>query len=261
MKQNISRAVALLVALAVTVPLASAAPPGADAAADPTRPIYHLVSPLGEPHVADPNFAIFWKGRYHLFFICQGYAHVSSLDMVHWHPHSPFHGPLCSGGIFVNKEGRPTVITTSAWQNGKLVLYTALDDNLEKWSAPVAIEWAIRPGQDIRQMICWDPEIWVEGGTTYALQGVYPLATGKEATLVKSTDQKHWQYVGPFMTREMPDVMRSTTAAQRTRTFPARTSSSLATSGCCSASATFADAATTWASGRTRSSHRNFMDG
>ena len=95
------------------------------------------------------------------------------------------------------------------------MLYTALDDNLEKWSAPVAIESTIRPGQDVSKMVCWDPEIWVEGGTTYALQGVYPLVTGKEATLVKSTDQKHWQYVGPFMTREMPNVMRSTTAARK----------------------------------------------
>ena len=89
--------------------------------ADHTRPIYHLISPESGAHVADPNFAIFWKGRYHLFFICSGYAHVSSVDLIHWRWHPEFHGPLCSGGIFVNKDGRPTVITTSGvaeWEDG-----------------------------------------------------------------------------------------------------------------------------------------------
>ena len=183
--------------------------------ADHTRPIYHLISQEGSAHVADPNFAFFWKGRYHLFFICDGYAHVSSLDLIHWRWHPNFHGPLCSGGIFVNKDGRPTVITTSAWQNGKMVLYSALDDDLDTWSAPVPIEPRVSPHQDASKMVCWDPDIWSEGNTTYALQGVFPLGVGKEATLFKSTDQKNWEYVGPFMTREMPEVMRNTEVARK----------------------------------------------
>jgi sucrose-6-phosphate hydrolase SacC (GH32 family) len=179
--------------------------------ADQTRPIYHLLSPLGGAHVADPNFAFFWKGKYHLFFIStSGYAHVSSLDLVHWRWHPNFHGPLCSGGIFVNKEGRPTVITTSGWQNGKPVLYSALDDDLETWAAPIPIEPQVRPDQDVKKMVCWDPEIWTDANTTYALQGVFPLELGKESTLLKSTDQKNWEYVGPFMSREMPGVLQST---------------------------------------------------
>ena len=64
-------------------------------------------------------------------------------------------------------------------------------------------------------MVCWDPDIWSEGNTTYALQGVFPLGVGKEATLFKSTDQKNWEYVGPFMTREMPEVMRNTEVARK----------------------------------------------
>ena len=183
--------------------------------ADRTRPTYHLISPNDRAHVADPNFAIFWKGRYHLFFISSGYAHVSSVDLIHWRWHPEFHGPLCSGGIFVNKDGRPTAITTSAWENGKMVLYTALDDDLDTWSAPVPIEPRVSPDQDASKMVCWDPEIWSEGNTTYALQGVHPLSLGKEATLFKSTDQKNWEYVGPFMTREMPEVMRNTEVARK----------------------------------------------
>lgn len=182
---------------------------------DPTRPTYHLMSPKGNAHVADPNFAIFWKGKYHLFFICDGYAHVSSTDLVHWRYHSTMHGPVCSGGIFLNKDGMPTIITTSGWQNGKLVLFSALDNDLEKWSAPIPIEPKVRPGQDDSMMICWDPDAWVDGNTTYALQGVHPLVVGKEATLMKSTDLKHWEFVGPFMTREMPEVMRNTKVARK----------------------------------------------
>ena len=182
--------------------------------ADHTRPIYHLLSPLAGGHGADPNFAFFWKGKYHLFFIGGSwYAHVSSLDLVHWRWHPNFHGPLCSGGIFVNKDGRPTIITTSAWENGKLVLYSALDDDLETWAEPVPIEPQVRPDQEVNKMVCWDPEIWTEGNTTYALQGVFPLGVGKEATLMKSTDQKNWEYVGLFMSREMPDVQRNTEVA------------------------------------------------
>jgi sucrose-6-phosphate hydrolase SacC (GH32 family) len=184
--------------------------------ADHTRPIYHLISPEGGAHVADPNFAFFWKGKYHLFFIARsGYAHVSSVDLVHWRWHPNFHGPLCSGGIFVNKDGRPTIITTSAWENGKLVLYSALDDDLETWAEPVPIEPQVRPDQEVSKMVCWDPEIWTEGNTSYALQGVFPLGVGKEATLMKSTDQKNWEYVGPFMSREMPDVQRNTEVARK----------------------------------------------
>ena len=179
--------------------------------ADHTRPTYHLISPLPGHHCADPNYAIFWKGRYHLMFISHGgMAHVSSVDMVHWRWHRNMSGPLCSGGIIVNKDGRPMLISTSAWNNGKPVLFTALDDELDTWSQPIPVEVKVQPGQDVSKMVCWDPEIWVDGDTTYAVQGVHPLIIGKEATLMKSTDQKTWEYVGPFMSREMPGVLQST---------------------------------------------------
>jgi hypothetical protein len=67
---------------------------------DPTRPVYHLVSQSKRSHIADPNFAFYWKGRYHLFYITvrngvtkkRNFAHVSSTDMVHWkhHPETNF---------------------------------------------------------------------------------------------------------------------------------------------------------------------------
>jgi sucrose-6-phosphate hydrolase SacC (GH32 family) len=80
--------------------------------ADHTRPIYHLLSQSKDEHVADPNFAFFWKGKYHPFYITGGgFAHVSSVDMVRWrfHPNLPFGG--LSGTMFLNRDGIPTMIT------------------------------------------------------------------------------------------------------------------------------------------------------
>ena len=64
------------------------------------------------------------------------------------------------------------------------------DDDLVNWSGPVVIEPKVRPGQDGSRISNWDPETWVIGNTTYALQGVYPLKTGTEASLMKSTDHE-----------------------------------------------------------------------
>ena len=59
---------------------------------DPHRPGYHFVIPEGQAMPFDPNGAIFWKGRYHLFYIFQdkrghNWGHVSSTDLFHWRHH------------------------------------------------------------------------------------------------------------------------------------------------------------------------------
>jgi sucrose-6-phosphate hydrolase SacC (GH32 family) len=60
--------------------------------ADPHRPTYHITTPEGLCAPFDPNGALFWKGRYHLFYIVQTeaghcWAHISSHDLVHWRHH------------------------------------------------------------------------------------------------------------------------------------------------------------------------------
>lgn len=100
------------------------------------------------------------------------------------------------------------LVSTSAWKDGKPVLFTALDDDLDTWSKPIPVEVTHRPCQDVSKMVCWDPELFTNDDTTYVLQGVHPEIACKEASLLKSTDQKNWEYVGPFMSREMPDVAR-----------------------------------------------------
>ena len=54
---------------------------------DPHRPTYHFVNPEGRGMPFDPNGAIFWNGRYHLFYIFQdhrgdGWGHASSRDLL-----------------------------------------------------------------------------------------------------------------------------------------------------------------------------------
>jgi sucrose-6-phosphate hydrolase SacC (GH32 family) len=112
-----------------------------------------------------------------------------------------------SGGCFLNKEGIPTIIYND-YGVGKNQLASASDDDLEKWSTAWPIEPTIRPGQDANLISTWDPDAWLEGDTYYALFGGHPYEI-KPATLMKSRDLRHWEYVGPFMTREMPDVERS----------------------------------------------------
>jgi sucrose-6-phosphate hydrolase SacC (GH32 family) len=179
--------------------------------ADRTRPLYHLVAPEGRAWPADPNGAIYWKGRYHLHFIFgRDWAHVSSVDMVHWRWHPPTRlgsGGMNSGGCFLNKDGIPTIIYND-YGVGKNQLASAADDDLEKWSPAWPIEPTVRPGQDAKLISTWDPDAWLEGDTYYALFGGHPYEI-KPATLMKSRDLRHWEYVGPFMTREMPDVERS----------------------------------------------------
>ena len=57
---------------------------------DLQKPQYHFV--MGpEPHqqALDPNYAIFWKGKYHLFYLCaKGAEHISSPDLIQWTRHS-----------------------------------------------------------------------------------------------------------------------------------------------------------------------------
>ncbi len=83
---------------------------------DPFRPGYHFVVPEGRCMPFDPNGAIFWKGRYHLFYIFQdqrghNWGHVSSTDLLHWrhHPTGLVAG-MFSGNCFINNRGEATML-------------------------------------------------------------------------------------------------------------------------------------------------------
>lgn len=78
--------------------------------------------------------------------------------------------------MFVNRDGIPTLIT----KTDKIVLISALDDDLEKWSAPVPVEPKILPDQDGSKISSWDPDIWSEGNTTYALHVILRIKPLRE---------------------------------------------------------------------------------
>ena len=104
---------------------------------DPHRPGYHFVIPEGTGMPFDPNGAIFWNGRYHLFYIFQderghNWGHVSSIDLCHWrhHPTKLLRG-MFSGNCFVNKEGVPTMCYHQVGQGNAMAV--AVDEELNDW--------------------------------------------------------------------------------------------------------------------------------
>lgn len=179
---------------------------------------FHLAHPgPGNAMPGDPNCAFFWKGQYHLHYIYThddgfSFAHVSSYDMVHWKwhpttltPSKTGHG-MFSGTGFFTKDGRPAIIYHGQG-SGRNQIAIAEDDQLEKWSAPRALEPKIGPGQDASKIANWDPDAWIDGGNYYALSGGSP-GSGKPPTLFKSADLERWDYLGLFLTRDMPDVRK-----------------------------------------------------
>ena len=73
---------------------------------DALRPRYHFVAPEGVCIPFDPNGALYWKGRYHLFYIFQDrelphgghcWGHASSVDLVHWTLHPTALAPAPGG--------------------------------------------------------------------------------------------------------------------------------------------------------------------
>lgn len=175
---------------------------------DPHRPGYHFVIPEGTGMPFDPNGAIFWKGRYHLFYIFQdkrghNWGHVSSADLFHWrhHPTGLVEG-MFSGNAFINKEGVPTICYHQVDQGNAMAV--ALDDELNTWkkleSNPITPK--TKPGDPHHgKYRSWDPFGWIEGDTYYAIFG------GEHPGLVKApTLGGEWKYVGDFLANTVPGV-------------------------------------------------------
>jgi len=165
---------------------------------------YHLAHPgPGRAEPGDPNPAFYYKGRYHLHYIYANiygynYAHISSKDMVHWRWHPTVLAPpitghgMFSGTGFFTKEGRPAIIYHAVGA-GKNVLAYALDDNLDKWTKPEAIELKKDEAGHKVDLDYWDPDCWLNGDTYYAISG------GKNPQLMKSKDLKNWTFMGDLL--------------------------------------------------------------
>lgn len=170
--------------------------------ADPERPGYHFVAPEGVAMPFDPNGAIHWRGRYHLFYIFQDarlgrkadhWGHVSSTDLFHWrhHPTGLIDG-MYSGNCFLNKDGVPTVCYHQVKQGNAMAV--ALDEDLNEWrklpSNPITPK--TRPGDAHHGLYrSWDPFGWRDGETYYAIFGGTRPAVAKASAL-----EGPWRYVG-----------------------------------------------------------------
>jgi len=175
---------------------------------DPFRPGYHFVTPEGRCMPFDPNGAIYWKGRYHLFYIFQdarghNWGHVSSTDLFHWrhHPTGLVSG-MFSGNCFINKDGRPTMCYHQVGQGNAMAV--ALDDNLNEWqkleSNPITPK--TQPGDPHHDKYrSWDPYGWLEDDTYYAIFGGNRPAIAKADSLAGE-----WQYVGDLLANTVDGV-------------------------------------------------------
>ena len=177
--------------------------------ADPHRPGYHFAIPEGIARPFDPNGCIFWKGRYHMFYIYQdarghNFGHISSRDLCHWRFHpTGLAGGMFSGNCFLTQEGKPTMCYHDTQKKGNSMA-VALDDELNTWeklaSSPITPQ--TEPG-DLHhgKYRSWDPYGWLEGGNYYAIFG------GKHPGIVKSKSlDGPWKYVGDLLANAAPGV-------------------------------------------------------
>lgn len=192
--------------------------------ADPHAPRYHFIPPEGVCLSFDPNGALFWKGRYHLFYLFQDAAlksgpefwqsghcwgHASSADLVHWtyHPTALAPSPagpeaaIYSGCALISKEGVPTLVYHG--YGAGTCIATAGDDELISWHKsphnPVIPQPGEgQPGWGVYNV--FDPHVWLEGDTYYAVLGgqVKPMDRRDTAYLFRSPDLIHWEYLRPF---------------------------------------------------------------
>ncbi len=161
---------------------------------DPHRPRYHFLPPAG--WMNDINGAIYWKGRYHVFYQCNpegGYwkwmqwGHASSVDLVHWVHHpialtptpgGPDRDGCFSGGAFVSREGVPTFIYHGVPDG--TCLATSTDDLLIHWTKDpgnpvIRVPRAGEPGFGAYSV--FDPCAWWQDGHYYAVEANTPFAT------------------------------------------------------------------------------------
>jgi beta-fructofuranosidase len=205
---------------------------------EPHRPTYHFVVPEGIAEPFDPNGAIYWNGRYHLFYIFQerrprdGYrgdswGHVSSHDLVHWRWHPTALEPsglevaIYSGNAFINKEGVPTIVYQGLGAGNCIA--TSTDPDLNVWEKsphnPVIPypEIAVDEGRfDFRAILSelpdygkydvWDPHAWLEGDTYYMICGNNSEWPYDKPTLWKSEDLIDWEFIGDFMHHDLDEA-------------------------------------------------------
>ncbi|MFV1967271.1 MAG: glycoside hydrolase family 32 protein [Pirellulaceae bacterium] len=183
-------------------------------ASDPWRPGYHFLPPSG--WMNDPNGAIFWKGKYHLFFQYNPerakwgnvhWGHAVSEDLVHWTdlpialapgPGSPDKAGCYSGSAVVYNDR--VALLYHGIPSG-ICLATSNDDDLIAWTKSPHNPVIAPPTDPDAEWKEHAPNIWREGDTYYLLSGSHvgsPRNVGSSrdtAFLFQSQDLVHWSYM------------------------------------------------------------------
>ena len=183
---------------------------------DPHRPAYHFTPPAA--WMNDINGALFWKGRYHIFYqynpdgaywnLIQ-WGHASSADLVHWVHHpvaltpdadGPDRVGCFSGGALISKEGIPTLIYYG--NPDGLCLARSSDDLLIEWTKDPNNPVIPQPEEgsaDFGRYTIHDPCGWLAGDLYYAaINKRDPQDQGDAAYLFKSPDLRTWEFVDLF---------------------------------------------------------------
>ncbi len=185
-------------------------------AGDPHRPAWHFTPPAA--WMNDINGALFWQGRYHIFYqynpdgaywhLIQ-WGHASSTDLVHWVHHpvalkpdadGPDRKGCYSGGALISKEGIPTLIYYG--NPDGLCLARSSDDLLIEWTKdpdnPVIPQPAVGSA-DFGRYTIHDPCGWLDGDLYYAaVNKSDPQDQGDAAYLFRSPDLRTWEFVDLF---------------------------------------------------------------
>ena len=181
-------------------------------------PRYHFVAPEGPCVPFDPNGCLFWRGRYHLFYIYQDpelphgghcWGHASSHDLVHWQLHPPALKPgpgvpeqgIFSGSALLTRDGTPALIYYGV-KVGICVAF-AEDDDLVRWRRHPANPVIPEPKRgdphfDVYRV--FDPHAWLADDVYHVILGgrVKPHDIRDTAYLFTSKDLQHWDYQRPF---------------------------------------------------------------
>jgi len=212
----------------ITHAMTSVAEATPKAESDPTRPIFHFMSPAN--WMNDPNGPIYFGGYYHIYYQFNPYGdqwghmhwgHARSRDLVYWK-----HLPIA---LWPSKElGEDHVFSGCATTNNKgefLAFYTSIGQG--KGAGDYAEQWVgigdahgntfkKHPGNpilseklhgDVKVYDWRDPFIFQEGGKTFLVCGGN-LNRGKEAVVLLyealKADLSEWRYRGVLFTH--PDA-------------------------------------------------------
>ncbi len=195
-------------------------------AGDRHRPLYHFIAPAN--WMNDPNGAIFWNGKYHLFYQYNPngafwgtlhWGHTASSDLLHWEDFPIALTPSkdgpdkngCWSGCVVDNGGIATALYTAP--GPQTVCLATSDNELINWTKqadpvitgpPDGLDVAGFPSitgdasADLR-----DPFVWREADRWFLLLGSGIREKGGTALLYESDDLRHWRYLHPILTEKI----------------------------------------------------------